>query len=635
MNADAPAWLVGLGDLALALGLLLLSLAIGVTLLGRLACRPDRALEQLCLGTAVGAAALSTGLLALGALAGFRPWMLAAALLAALAASHAGARAIPHILSGSARALRSAGALPLAIGATVGAAVVIQALAPPVDWDSLMYHLRVPAQWLQAGRVYLPQDNLHAALAQLVHVLYVPLLAFGSPSAPGVLSALFALLLSCAAFAFAQRFLHPETARFTPALLWGSTLLAVVAATPRVDVTLALYLFLAQYALWLARTKSSEPRFLDLAALLLGFSFGVKHHALAFAAALGPVVLWVTMTAPGPAGGRARALARFATVWLIGALPWLLKNLALFGSPLYPVLSTRRMEPWLASLYAAGGLPTRFPEVMPDFLSQVREPVNLLDLFFAPGLLSIELEAGTYFLNALLLALPLWALFRRDSTLNALGLPALAYVVLLLLVAPTTNPRYLIPALIPLTLVATEVVVRAAARHARPRFVHALLWILTLAAVWPTARTLVRELAAGRTLAYVSGRVARSDYLPRHREREVFAYGQMVSFLNGALRPGSRVLMILEARGFYLEGDVLQDNLLTNWPLVARLVAEGRCLQSSAITHVLVNHSALNYYVHRGLDRRALAWLEFDRFRERCLVLDHAGYGFSLYRLRR
>lgn len=579
---------------------------------------------------------MATAILILGALGGLSAPALGALILGFGVVARREVTSLPSLLRAGVRELREAvGVVGLALLAGIALLLLARAATPPVDWDSLMYHLRVPAQWLQAGRVYLPEDNLHAALDQLVHVLYVPLLAFGSPSAPALLSTLFALVLACAACAFARRFLHAETARFIPLLLWGSTLLPLVATTPRVDVTLALYLFLGHYALLLARQEPAEPRFFDVSALLLGFAFGVKHHALAYAAALGPVVLWATLSTPGAASRRLRRLARFAAIGFAAALPWLLKNAILIGSPLYPLLSSRRMEPWLESLYAARGWPGRFPEGTARFLHDVREPVNLFDLFFEPGRLSIEVEASAYFLNALLLALPLWALFRRDSTLKATGLPALAYVAILLLVSLTTNLRYLIPALVPLTLVATEVVVRLAARGARPRFVRALLWTLTLAALWPTGRALRREVAAGPTAAYLSGALTRSEYLLRHREPEVSAYGRIVAHVNRTLPTRSRVLMVLESRGFYVQRDVLQDNLLTNWPLLAPLVADGGCLEETAITHVLVNQAALRYYARRGLDPEALAWPEFLRFRDRCLALEHARSGFLLYRLRR
>src|SRR5256886_16377549 len=97
--------------------------------------------------------------------------------------------------------------LSLFILLLVAVFLITGALAPPTDWDVLMYHLRVPKQFLQAGAIYRPEDNAHFAFVGLPHMLYLPLLALGTPEGPALVSALCTLGLALAGFAFGLRFL--------------------------------------------------------------------------------------------------------------------------------------------------------------------------------------------------------------------------------------------------------------------------------------------------------------------------------------------------------------------------------------------------------------------------------------------
>ena len=122
-------------------------------------------------------------------------------------------------------------------------------------------------------------------------MLYLPLLALGSSAGPALLSAFIAVLLGLAVFAFTARFLGDRTASLSLALLWGTTTLLLVAITPRLDVTLAFYLFLAHYALMLALSSSSSRAPLYLSAVLLGAAIGIKYNALPYILGLAPRIL--------------------------------------------------------------------------------------------------------------------------------------------------------------------------------------------------------------------------------------------------------------------------------------------------------------------------------------------------------
>src|SRR2546427_295203 len=86
-------------------------------------------------------------------------------------------RELPLLVKDVLACLRArANRLSLSVFVVVALVVITGALTPPTDWDALMYHLRVPQQFLEHGSIYLTEDNAHWAFVSLPHMLYLPLL---------------------------------------------------------------------------------------------------------------------------------------------------------------------------------------------------------------------------------------------------------------------------------------------------------------------------------------------------------------------------------------------------------------------------------------------------------------------------
>src|SRR5205814_8975179 len=162
-------------------------------------------------------------------------------------------------------------------------------------------------------------------------MLYLPLLALGTPAGPALVSALCTLGLALAAFAFALRFLDQRTAGLTLAVFWGSGMLVLVAISPRIDTILALYLFLVHYAL-ICAMQSKDARFLYLSAALAGMAVGVKYNALVYRPALAPLGGWVVVVRLQK---RAGAVALVLALALATAPPWLLRYPLFLGHASY------------------------------------------------------------------------------------------------------------------------------------------------------------------------------------------------------------------------------------------------------------------------------------------------------------
>ncbi|MCG8468835.1 MAG: hypothetical protein MJB57_11615, partial [Gemmatimonadetes bacterium] len=328
---------------AVVAALLTLCLGLGRVVLRRLSVE-ETPLDECLLGVALGGGLVSLSMLALGSIGALRPLPITLAVAALAWAARTGLVTLPRLVRGAARQVGGDGEYPvlgaIALGATILATVFLVSLAltPTVDWDSLLLHLRVPSQLLAESRLYVPEDNLPSGFLALVHMLYVPLLAAGAETGPALLSAAYALLLALTVVAVCQRFYDQAVAWLAVIGLWGTSMILMVAVTPRVDVSLAFHTLLGHYAL--LRFIDPPPASADedvraggvpwVGAALLGLMASVKYHGLAYAALLAPLVLvGAARTTRGP-GATAKIVIVAASAALLILSPWVIKNLVLF-----------------------------------------------------------------------------------------------------------------------------------------------------------------------------------------------------------------------------------------------------------------------------------------------------------------
>jgi hypothetical protein len=624
--------------LTLALALMGLCFAVGRRALALCRIDADSPLEDLVFSTLLGATLISVCILALGLSSILAIPSLVGVLLVGVAF---GWRELINLPDRCARATAwtleqvahpSYAFMAVAVFVLAAVVMIVQAFAPPTDWDSLMYHLRIPGQFLEAGRIYWPEDSLHIAWVGLVQMLYIPLLAAGSQAAPAILSVLFALILGLSMYSLGARFFDSATAGVSSSLLWATTSVLLVAITARVDVTHALWVFVAHYALLISLLDRQRFAFYFLAAVLLGSAVGVKYHALAYTLALSPLIVWAAWTHGRDPGRILRSLFLFGSFFLLAALPWLAKNWILLQAPLYPFLADRLLPPWLAEIYGSSTIPAAVDQAVFAALRTARAPFDLIHLFTAPIRLTVEQEGAFYHMNLFYLLIPLSVVFFRKRALTWLIIPALAYVPLILLPSTATNLRYLIPAYAPLTVATAYVAVRMTDRlFPSPGARRLLLISLTALALFPSAKAMYVWFSKSDVLGNLVGATSQQQYLATGYN----FYSRMADATNERIPEDAKVLMLFEARGWFFEPEVVQDNILTNWALLAPYAnGDTTCLGSTGISHLLLSELALRYYVNRGTDPSVLAWEQFQVFAERCLELTYREPGFALLRLK-
>lgn len=620
------AHLLSIGGAAL---MLLAAIATGNGILSLAGIAP-RASERPLFALALGVGAQGTLLLALSALG----WMHPAALWAAVVLpALPGLRAVRDLraaLSGIRawfEAMSSAERISVAaVAAVAGAILLVGALAPVMDWDSLMYHAQLPRLILERGVLHVPADGLHLPFLGSFQFLYLPLLAVGAESGPSLLNAAMVAALGISLAVAGTRLFGRQAGLLVFIAIWGSSSLFLVGTTPRIDVTLLFVLFLAHYAVVLA-LEEGDAGHIRLAALVAGVAIGMKYHALPYLAALAPFALWA-LWQTAPRQRLLRDVALVAGLSLLVAAPWLLKNQVLFGGPLYPFFSERLVPPFIADLLGSRTHPAEVSTAIYSALGNARERISIAALLFRPAQLTVEAEGAHFTRNAALFVLPLALLFLRDRRLLVLLVPGALYLTFALSYFAKTNLRYLMPALPVMVLCAVEGARRFGARFERLPAVRPLLLVLALATALGGLRVAGSRLATPVRVQVALGMLPPEALLAGDVQYAV------ARFMADETPADSRLLMLFDARGYYHTRAVIQDNVLTNWPLLLATGAPDRCLAGTGITHVLVNNAVADYYVRRGLDPNVLGYDRFPEFAQRCLEPMVNNLGVVIYRVR-
>jgi hypothetical protein len=638
IDATGASLILGhLSTIALAILLFCVIIAVGRSALSRLTKPPEGRAEDLAFAGAAGIGVVAAAFLGVSAVVGPHWYTLWGTLAVLGFVARHDLAALPDLVRSTVRevvgtsARESRRRLAIVALLVIAVALVLLAIQPPSDYDSLAYHLQVPRQWLAQGRLFLPDDNYHTAFVGVSEFLYLPLLSVGAASASQVLNVLILLLLPVSVFATARTIAGARVGRVAFWLVFGSPILLQTGVTPMVDVTLTFVLIAANLAALKGATDEDGERKLILAGALLGVAAGVKYLGLLFAVALSPVmIVGLAVIARRSRAQAARALGVTFVAWMLGVAPWAVKNVIMLGNPVYPILSAPRVEPWLRPLYPDLSVKGADSEAFTT-LTRIRQPFSLGRLLLAPASITSNANSED--------STPFWALFLAPVALLSawrwkvagVVVPSLLYMGLLLGYSRFSNLRYFIPAIPGLTVgaaVAVWMIRERLSRSGRP-ILFAVVAVLAL----PSALAYWHMVEQRAPVAYAVGRESARAFLGRYWETRGLM--SVVAWVNAKAEPGAKVILLFDARGFYFDREVREDINIRNWALLEPFARGAGCLEDLGASFIVVNDASRRYFERRGASMQTLKWDAFDAFRRRCLTLRQEYGGMQVYELSR
>ncbi|HEY8599490.1 MAG TPA: phospholipid carrier-dependent glycosyltransferase [Thermomicrobiales bacterium] len=589
-------------DLVLLAGALLLAHAAGSAILRVLrltVVRVEGAAFALALGLGAGAyAALALGLVGL-----YRgPLLLGGVAVAAVLLRRELGRSLHLCRTLGAEGFAALRVAPrgvpivvILVGLTIGL-TLLASLTPPHHWDPLAYHLTSPLWFLRTGWVA-PIPGIEFSNVPLAtELLYGVGLAAGSDVFGQLLHGGYAFITALGVWGLVRRYHDRVAAWLALALFLTTPLVFIWARVADNDLTFACFTLCAVAAA--LRVEHGSPlsgesrRWLVLAGVFVGLALATKYQAVYIAAPLGLLIGVDHWRARGGGwrrglGGALGVAACFGVAAALVALPWYLKNLLLFGNPIYPtVFGGRGFSPIAVSITA---------DVLRDRVLSPRTPLGFL-LLPLRAYTTGSYEQPHAILTPLFLLAPLVLLLRGCWRREVWYALIVCGGFIVGFIAGVQELRYLLT-ITPLLCVLVAYVLRAAWGQSRLR--PPVLAILILTAL-VSCGLVGLFVGSDRPVAVVLGQESRDGYL-----RQNLAYGashRALTFLATQLQPGERAIFMHEAQIFYqpstlVPGEVVIPDHINLQPM---LLAETYgndpaamlgALQGDGIGYVLINEA--------------------------------------------
>ncbi len=221
----------------------------------------------------------------------------------------------------------------------IGASSFLQGLAPPNDYDSLMYHLAIPQYDVESGRITPAWGHglANAFFPAGLYHLYRLALMFADGGAAQMIHGLFGVVAAVATASLARRMgAGPRVALLAAVMFLAVRAVVWEMGTVEGDVGAAAWFALALvvYVAWRARPAAG---LLLLLGLLLGGGISTKYHGGVAALAIG-ALLAVDLVRGRVGLGRVVLVPAIAMAVF---LPHLIQSYFLTGNPLFPLFHAR------------------------------------------------------------------------------------------------------------------------------------------------------------------------------------------------------------------------------------------------------------------------------------------------------
>jgi hypothetical protein len=538
---------------------------------------------------------------------------------------------------------------------------LFKALAPPLKWDTLVYHLEIPKQYLSAGRVFFYPENLYAGFPQVSEMLFTWAMALRSGATAATFGWAVGVITMIGVDGYARRLFGPRAAWLAPAILLSGFSISQAMNWAYVDLWVMLFGlgFLVSFDYY----KITGRRFwLIIAGVVVGFAIGTKYTSgmLLLFGAMILLPLWDWFAFRGPAinevanefqplhplltTDKRNAIRKYLLDCLIMCavaglmvLPWLFKNLVLAGNPFYPVLFTgNQINPW-AQTFQSGIAPER--SVIEDVLLPFDTTLFGLESAVVQGKPEYGASIGPLFLALIPgIFLGWWAFSSSQKYFlrRLLGVAVCTWLVWAIashFADELMRSRHYYGVFGAFAVLATGGLL-AASNLKLPQ--------IRVGRVLNVMVALVLILAGlGEVISFVSadpfpvliGQQQQAEYL----EQQLGSYALAIKAVNG-LPSDSEVLFLWEPRTYYCEVDCLLDGKLVNWWYLRRAGGDSNAiteiLREKGVTHILVYNAGLDFFRTLPTEYKEVDWAEFSRFRETMLtpILEIPGQ-YSLYEL--
>ncbi|MEK7813275.1 MAG: glycosyltransferase family 39 protein, partial [Candidatus Desantisbacteria bacterium] len=221
--------------------------------------------------------------------------------------------------------------------------LIILVLVPTMTYDAMVYHLAVPARYIQAHRIHYIPYICFSNYSMNMEMLFTIGLLLGNDTLAKFIHLMFGLLSGAGIFCLAKRYFGQETAGLSLLIFFSIPLACFIMVQPFNDLGLVFYEIMAVYAFvnWITTEQKGQKtgqKWLFMSALMCGFAIGVKYTGGICTVILIIGVVWEGIWSRHGFRYIITNLSLLMIIPLILNLPWFIRSFIYTGNPVYPML---------------------------------------------------------------------------------------------------------------------------------------------------------------------------------------------------------------------------------------------------------------------------------------------------------
>jgi hypothetical protein len=542
--------------------------------------------------------------------------------------------------------------------ACVVISISILASVPPVDRDALTHHLYVPKLYIQYGGMYEIPNIEFSYYPMNLDLLYLIPMYFNNDIIPKFIHFAFALITAAMIYRYLSRRLNNNYALLGSLFFLSIPVIVRLSSTVYVDLGLICFFFASMLYFFHWIENNFKIKYLIISAIFCGLALGTKYNGLVGLFLLGLFVPFVySRYHANEKSHGIKAIgysAAFVMVSLLVFSPWMIRNIAWTGNPVYPLYNSV-FNPQTATESVATeqtASEENNGETVIDKHSRMSH-INTRRLVYGESWWEIALvplrvfydgqdDDPKYFdgkTSPFLLLLPIFAFFglkngTRQEKAEKMILLFFSILFLLYACAMTSiRIRYFSPILPPL------VVLSMYGLHNIRSFISekwglsevlkkTIVFAIVVIMLGFNVNYIISRFKKDQPMAYLTGKVTRDEYIQAFRpEYASFQYA------NQNLPKESKILgLYIGNRGYYSDIDV-SFNIEILQQFAARAISAkdvAEKLREKDITHLLVNFSLFNHWVQQySLHEKQMLKDFFDQH----VVTEFSKDGYGLLRL--
>ncbi|MBU1752253.1 glycosyltransferase family 39 protein [bacterium] len=516
--------------------------------------------------------------------------------------------------------------------------MLILVFVPTMTFDAMVYHLAVPAKYIQAHRIHYIPYICFSNYSLNMEMLFTMGLLLGGDTLAKFIHLSFGLLSGAGIFCLAKRYFGQETAGFSLLAFFSIPLACFIMVQPFNDLGLVFYELMAVYAFVNWTTTGQKP-WLVMCALMCGFAMGVKYTGGICAGILlvGVITVGVGSKPTLIPNGLCRKHTNISNVCLmlfipfLLNLPWFIRSFIYTGNPVYPML-----YPLFGGINWNDFNHMRYiHEMTAGYGPQV---AWYLKPFACIYQLILDWKSkGVPVCPIFLLLLP-GILYQRYYLLIRQRLPVAfkllaVYCLLFFLIwtYTTSVDRFFLPCMGILSIVVGYIAASLPLRRT------VITWVI-LCCLWNTYHLCqtIRTNSYWKCINRAAGHQLLCERSP------IADYYSVITYINTHLPCRSKILFIGEARSYYCQKEVLINSHLDT-TIIVEMVRKSmdeydvlKKLKQQGITHILYNQTGADWlsqkfdYFH--WDNRSQQAI-YQRFMTRQLIPIYKKKGMVLFRL--